>query len=311
MAPIVRLADGERELLQMRWGFPPPPKVGNHPVTNVRNVSSPFWRAWLKPQYRCLVPLTSFSEYADTKPRKTPIWFALNKDAISCHAALGPYLTQRSATSNRSRRQLFQFFAKWSLHKFLDFGDSHAQGGISRIPFVFSCSPKNASWRPRRAFARERVPQRSEGVPTEEGEPVTDDMSWPIDISKSADCHELPCYGRHGQGGEVGIVALRADAKPRLRQKQYLPDGGLLCRRKQTSRSSCRLPQPEGDHLTPSSPRPSRTHRPSIKEMQMRIRPRGRYRIIERSKHGLTSLQNITTSGVDKCPLNQPTWKFE
>jgi putative SOS response-associated peptidase YedK len=27
MAPIVRLADGERELLQMRWGFPPPPKV--------------------------------------------------------------------------------------------------------------------------------------------------------------------------------------------------------------------------------------------------------------------------------------------
>jgi len=47
----------------MRWGFPAPPKVGNHPVTNVRNVSSPFWRAWLKPQYRCLVPLTSFSEY--------------------------------------------------------------------------------------------------------------------------------------------------------------------------------------------------------------------------------------------------------
>jgi putative SOS response-associated peptidase YedK len=46
----------------------------------VRNVSSPFWRAWLKPQYRCLVPLTSFSEYADAMPRKTPIWFALNKD---------------------------------------------------------------------------------------------------------------------------------------------------------------------------------------------------------------------------------------
>jgi hypothetical protein len=31
-------------------------------VTNVRNVASPFWRAWLKPQYRCLVLLTSFSE---------------------------------------------------------------------------------------------------------------------------------------------------------------------------------------------------------------------------------------------------------
>jgi putative SOS response-associated peptidase YedK len=42
--------------------------------------SSPFWRAWLKPQCRCLVPLTSFSEYKDTKPRKTPVWFAQNKD---------------------------------------------------------------------------------------------------------------------------------------------------------------------------------------------------------------------------------------
>jgi len=58
-------------------GLPPPPKVGNHPVTNVRNVSSPFWRGWLKPEYRALIPFTSFSEYADTKPRITPV---LNKD---------------------------------------------------------------------------------------------------------------------------------------------------------------------------------------------------------------------------------------
>ena len=25
MAPVVRTIDGERELIQMRWGFPPPP----------------------------------------------------------------------------------------------------------------------------------------------------------------------------------------------------------------------------------------------------------------------------------------------
>jgi putative SOS response-associated peptidase YedK len=80
MAPVVRNTDAGRELIQMRWGFPPPPNVGNHPVTNVRNVASPFWRAWLKPQYRALVPVTSFSEYADTKPRKTPIWFAQSED---------------------------------------------------------------------------------------------------------------------------------------------------------------------------------------------------------------------------------------
>jgi putative SOS response-associated peptidase YedK len=41
MAPVVRLHEGERELTRMRWGFPPPPKVGTQPVTNVRNVSSP------------------------------------------------------------------------------------------------------------------------------------------------------------------------------------------------------------------------------------------------------------------------------
>jgi putative SOS response-associated peptidase YedK len=84
MAPVVRLHEGERELLQMRWGFPPPPKAGPQPVTNVRNTASPFWRAWLKPEYRVLVPLTSFCEYEDTKPRKTPTWFALNEDRPTC-----------------------------------------------------------------------------------------------------------------------------------------------------------------------------------------------------------------------------------
>jgi len=52
MAPVVRTVDGERELIQMRWGFPPPPQGSTQPVTNVRNVGSPFWRAWLKPQHR-------------------------------------------------------------------------------------------------------------------------------------------------------------------------------------------------------------------------------------------------------------------
>jgi putative SOS response-associated peptidase YedK len=44
MAPVVRAADGERVLTMMRWGFPPPPKVGTQPVANVRNVASPYWR---------------------------------------------------------------------------------------------------------------------------------------------------------------------------------------------------------------------------------------------------------------------------
>ena len=39
MAPVVRTRNGEGEFLQVRWGLPALPKVGNHPVTNVRNVS--------------------------------------------------------------------------------------------------------------------------------------------------------------------------------------------------------------------------------------------------------------------------------
>lgn len=79
MAPVVyQAADGEREVGMMRWGFPPPPKLGNRPVTNVRNLASPYWRGWLKPQWRCLVLATSFCEYTDSTPKVTH-WFALDE----------------------------------------------------------------------------------------------------------------------------------------------------------------------------------------------------------------------------------------
>jgi putative SOS response-associated peptidase YedK len=63
--PVVRNAgDGEREMLIMRWGMPPPPRTGGPPVTNIRNTSSSYWQGWLKPENRCLVPINSFAEYA-------------------------------------------------------------------------------------------------------------------------------------------------------------------------------------------------------------------------------------------------------
>jgi putative SOS response-associated peptidase YedK len=51
----------------MRWGFPPlvdkaTGKAKGPVITNVRNTSSGFWRPWLKPEYRCIVPATSFAE---------------------------------------------------------------------------------------------------------------------------------------------------------------------------------------------------------------------------------------------------------
>ena len=64
----------------MRWGLPGPAATGGAPITNVRNTRSPHWRRWLGPEHRCLVPVTSFCEYAPTKPRKTPTWFALDDE---------------------------------------------------------------------------------------------------------------------------------------------------------------------------------------------------------------------------------------
>jgi putative SOS response-associated peptidase YedK len=79
MAPVVRNApDGVRELAMVRWGLPGPAAFGGAPITNIRNTKSPHWRRWLKPENRCVVPWTSFCEYAATKPKKTPTWFAFD-----------------------------------------------------------------------------------------------------------------------------------------------------------------------------------------------------------------------------------------
>lgn len=80
MAPVVRHRRDGRELAMLRWGFPCPPSVpGNRFVTNVRNTDSPYWRSWLGPEWRCLVPATAFCEYAPGKPA-VPHWFALGRD---------------------------------------------------------------------------------------------------------------------------------------------------------------------------------------------------------------------------------------
>ncbi len=78
-APIVRSIGVERELVMMRWGMPGPPQFGGAPITNIRNTKSAHWRRWLGPASRCLVPMSSFCEYADTKPKKTPMWFAMDE----------------------------------------------------------------------------------------------------------------------------------------------------------------------------------------------------------------------------------------
>jgi putative SOS response-associated peptidase YedK len=89
LAPVVATSkEGLREVVTMRWGFPPA-GGGARPVTNVRNLNSSYWRGWLEqPRFRCLVPATSFVEYTDATP-KVAHWFALADDRpLFCFAGL-------------------------------------------------------------------------------------------------------------------------------------------------------------------------------------------------------------------------------
>ncbi|WP_309644473.1 SOS response-associated peptidase family protein [Phenylobacterium sp.] len=106
-APIVRNAiDGVRELTMVRWGMPSSKRAifeaakkraakmeakgkavnfdellrmePDGGTTNVRNTSSAHWKPWLGPANRCVVPLTSFSEFDHGS--KQDFWFALSAD---------------------------------------------------------------------------------------------------------------------------------------------------------------------------------------------------------------------------------------
>ena len=94
-APVLRrAASGGLELKTMSWGFPGPAAAGGRPVTNVRNLDSPFWRGALSdPRRRCLVPVTSFCEWtAEPDPvtgRKAKIWFGLMDEAQPLFAFAG------------------------------------------------------------------------------------------------------------------------------------------------------------------------------------------------------------------------------
>ncbi len=88
LAAVVRKQDGERVVDVMRWGFPPPAS-GRAPVTNVRNLASPFWRSALaRPDRRCLVPVTDFCEWEGEKGAKKERWFALRSQDIFAFAGI-------------------------------------------------------------------------------------------------------------------------------------------------------------------------------------------------------------------------------
>jgi len=82
---VVRKQDGVRRLDVMQWGVP----LNGKPITNVRNVTSPFWRSMLKnPVSRCLVPMTDFCEWSGEKGSKREHWFSLLAEPIFAFAGI-------------------------------------------------------------------------------------------------------------------------------------------------------------------------------------------------------------------------------
>jgi len=82
-APVLRREGAGLRLETMTWGFPGPAAAKGRPVTNIRNLESPFWRSALtNVERRCIVPVTRFCEWtAEPDPatkRKRKVWFGLN-----------------------------------------------------------------------------------------------------------------------------------------------------------------------------------------------------------------------------------------
>lgn len=80
-APVLRRGDsGGLKLELMEWGFPGPATARGRPITNVRNLASPFWRSALhRTDRRCIVPVTRFCEWEGEKGSKRKVWFGLHE----------------------------------------------------------------------------------------------------------------------------------------------------------------------------------------------------------------------------------------
>ena len=113
-APVLRqIEGGGLKLETMNWGFPGPAAAKGRPVTNVRNLDSPFWRSALgNRERRCIVPVSSFCEWtADPDPitkRKTKVWFGLREtdDPLFAFAGIwrpgegGPFMAFLTCDAN-------------------------------------------------------------------------------------------------------------------------------------------------------------------------------------------------------------------
>ena len=93
-APVI-VSDGRggsrRYLRPKLWGVPPPPQ-GERPITNVRNLQSPFWIGTLRhAELRCLIPATSFALWSGPAGARRQHWFSLLSRPVFAFAGIVRY----------------------------------------------------------------------------------------------------------------------------------------------------------------------------------------------------------------------------
>jgi putative SOS response-associated peptidase YedK len=112
-APVLRRDEQGLRLDTMTWGVPGPAAAKGRPVTNIRNLASPFWRSALdKVERRCIVPVTQFCEWTEqpdpVTKRKRKVWFGMHEahDPLFAFAGLwrpgegGPYMAFLTCAPN-------------------------------------------------------------------------------------------------------------------------------------------------------------------------------------------------------------------
>lgn len=88
-APVIIRQDNRvRAIVPRIWGVPPPPRV-EKPITNIRNLESPFWIGSLRHVgSRCLVPVTRFQEWGGRAGSRTQHWFSLPSQPVFAFAGI-------------------------------------------------------------------------------------------------------------------------------------------------------------------------------------------------------------------------------
>lgn len=139
MAPVARNAvDGVRELAMVRWGMPSSSQAifqatskradklrakgkefdfkellrmePDGGTTNIRNTASKHWKRWLGVENRCVVPLTSFSEF--NKAAGGDVWFALDETrplAVFAGIWVPQWTSVRKVKEGETTNDLFGF----------------------------------------------------------------------------------------------------------------------------------------------------------------------------------------------------------